>query len=184
MGGARNLCLDGALRKPPQKTDTRFQGFGAVRNPPFPRRFASRTLQACEGRGNRADYRVGGARNLCLDGALRKPPQKTDTRFQGFGAVRNPPFPPRFASRTLQACEGTCHPRREHRQPIIENCSCYFPPIASDWRAKVRLCWQVALVGDAGGGSVGGGRGEHCILSVTMIRPVFALIATQRAFMS
>ena len=47
--------------------------------------------------------RVGGARNALVDGALREPVQNRETRSQGFDSVRNPPFPPRFASRTLQA---------------------------------------------------------------------------------
>ena len=46
--------------------------------------------------------RVGGARKSGIDGALREPVQSSETRYQGFDSVRNPPFPQRFASRTLQ----------------------------------------------------------------------------------
>ncbi len=33
---------------------------------------------------------------------LREPVQNSEKRIQGFDSVRNPPFPQRFASRTLQ----------------------------------------------------------------------------------
>ena len=51
-----------------------------------------------------ADYsrRVGGARKSWLYGALREPVQNSVKRSQGVDSVRNPPFPQRFASRTLQ----------------------------------------------------------------------------------
>ena len=44
MGEARNPS-DGALREPVQNSVTRSQGFDSVRNPPFPQRFAPRTLR-------------------------------------------------------------------------------------------------------------------------------------------
>jgi hypothetical protein len=46
--------------------------------------------------------RVGGARKSLRNGALREPVRNNETRFQGLDSVRNPPFPYRFASRTLQ----------------------------------------------------------------------------------
>ncbi len=46
--------------------------------------------------------RVGAAQKSSADGALRDPVQNSDTRYQAFDSVRNPPFPQRFASRTLQ----------------------------------------------------------------------------------
>ncbi len=45
--------------------------------------------------------RVGGARKSLVDGALREPVQDCGKRSQAFDSVRNPPFPLRFASRTL-----------------------------------------------------------------------------------
>ena len=46
VGEARKPA-NGALREPVRNCATRFQGFDSVRNPPFSRRFASRTLRAC-----------------------------------------------------------------------------------------------------------------------------------------
>ena len=57
VGGARRSPLDGALREPVENKEQRSQGCDSVRNPPFLRRFASRTLQICA-----ACRRVGGAR--------------------------------------------------------------------------------------------------------------------------
>ena len=49
--------------------------------------------------------RVGGARKLPGDGALREPVETTASRYEGLDSVRNPPFPLRFASRTLRIRE-------------------------------------------------------------------------------
>ena len=53
--------------------------------------------------------RVGGARKSCIDGALREPVKNSVECFQGFGSVRNPPCPQRFASRTLQFTRNTAY---------------------------------------------------------------------------
>ncbi len=66
VGGARNSQLCGALREPVQNSERHHQGFDSVRNPPFPRRFAPRTLRVHEQSGlakkdddgRRADGRV------------------------------------------------------------------------------------------------------------------------------
>ncbi len=46
--------------------------------------------------------RVGEARMSFVHGALREPVQNSVPCFPGFDSVRNPPFPLRFAPRTLQ----------------------------------------------------------------------------------
>ena len=69
--------------------------------------------------------RVGGARKSQLYGALREPIQNNLTCYQGFNSVRNPPFTPRFASRTLQVgekCGLTIRTSAGHQGSFGEDC--------------------------------------------------------------
>ena len=49
-------------------------------------------------------------------GALCEPVQNSDKRSQGFDSVRNPPFPPRFAPRTLRSSNQQC--RRQPQKTV------------------------------------------------------------------
>ena len=52
-------------------------------------------------------------------GALREPVQNSDKRSQGFDSVRNPPFPQRFAPRTLHFLENSGYDRRREVRPGV-----------------------------------------------------------------